>query len=74
MNTNIENKCEKSWFEHAWKDNHNEFFAVNPPPPRADTCKNCWLVRTHMSETKTWVEYSDWKERPWEYVQPLIPC
>ncbi len=67
----MENKCEKNWFKHAWEKTNNQiWFSFQ----RVDVCKNCWLKRTHHSKTEEWVEYSDWKERPWEYKKPLTPC
>ena len=58
------NKCEEVWFEHAWKDNDKERLSTSPNPEKKDTCNNCGLIRLYKHESKSWFEYSDWKERP----------
>jgi len=65
-----ENKCEKAGFKHAWEDSTPPFvYLTNPPqyPDRQETCKNCGLTRYFRKEVKEWIEYSDGKERGYEW-------
>lgn len=64
------NKCEKAWFKHAWEnDDYMYWFQI----VQRYKCTNCELTRTHKNQIKEWVEYSDWKERPWEHKIEMIP-
>lgn len=71
----MENKCEKLKMKHAWENTtSNIVYLTMPPqyPPHQETCQNCGLVKTFYESRKTWVEYSDGKERTEEFADGSI--